>query len=92
MSPDRDEILADLVNRLSEQMRMTGVADVDAVASEHPELAAELRNLWAIAQFAGLAKSNSATLPRRDPLLEAPTTQALPKPFGEFELRRELGV
>ena len=48
----RDEALAGLLSELAEQRRQGGRPDVDALAARHPDLAAELRALWAAAQFA----------------------------------------
>src|SRR5947208_1525220 len=55
MTPEHDEQLAYLIDRLAGEQRAGRVADIDAVAREHPDLAAELRELWAVAQFAHLA-------------------------------------
>src|SRR4051812_21075312 len=56
MPADRDELLATLINRLADEQRGGRVPDVDAAARSHPELADELRELWAVAQLAGLAR------------------------------------
>jgi serine/threonine-protein kinase len=50
--PDRDERLARLLAELTEKSRAGQPADLEAVARAHPDLAAELRELWAAAQFA----------------------------------------
>jgi len=90
MSPDRDEQLALLISDLSEQARRGQSPDLDAAAGRHPELASELRELWAVAQFADLARgSSSATLPPR-PVAEEPPPP-LPREFGDFTLEAELG-
>src|SRR5205823_4345651 len=64
-------------------------ADVDGVASAHPDLAPELRELWAVAQLAHLARReavNSSTLPFHP----SPDGARLAS-FGDFELIEELG-
>jgi serine/threonine protein kinase len=102
---DRDERLADVIDRLTADLRAGRVADVDIAAREHPDLAAELRELWAVVQFAHLArqpashKQPTTTLPSPGILTpsmagEATTSNgmaALPREFGDFELIAELG-
>src|SRR5262245_5272005 len=51
-SADRDDRLARLLAALTDQARQGRPPDVDAVAAQHPDLAAELRELWAAARFA----------------------------------------
>lgn len=86
---DRDARLAELIDRLADEQRTGGAANVDQVASDHPELAAELRELWAVAQFAHLAKRPA------DPQLTLPYKSGEPAPFarefGDFELIEEIG-
>ena len=61
----RDETLAALLSELAEQRRQGRRPDVEAVAAGHPDLAAELRALWAAAQFADeFARPSSSPLPR----------------------------
>jgi serine/threonine-protein kinase len=75
MTPERDEQLAALIDRLAGEQRAGGVADIDAAARAHPELAAELRELWAVAQFAHLARPPA---PAPQPVPPAPTTSHRP--------------
>src|SRR5688572_7959752 len=99
MTPDRDEQLAALIDRLAGEQRAGRGADVDAAAREHPDLAAELRELWAVAQFAHMAKPprTAALVPTGsltpsfagDATAAAPST--LPREFGDFELLEEIG-
>ena len=90
MSPDRDEQLALLISDLSEQARRGQTPDLDAAADRHPELASELRELWAVAQFADLARgSGDTTVARTFTPEEPPAT--LPREFGDFVLESELG-
>ncbi|MBY0460241.1 MAG: protein kinase, partial [Gemmataceae bacterium] len=97
---DHDEQLASLIDRLAAEQR-AGRADIDAVATAYPELAAELRELWAVAQFAHLARPKSGpqalTLPHIDTPASLPGDPpvtgdpALPRAFGDFELLEEIG-
>lgn len=92
---DRDERLAGLLTRLSEEQRSGNNVDLAAVSAEHPDLADELRDLWAVAQFADLARQGDKqqTLPYR-PESSTDTDlspSSLPRNFGEFELLAELG-
>jgi serine/threonine-protein kinase len=86
---DRDTQLAELIDRLADDQRSGRAADVDRFAGEHPDLATELRELWAVAQFAHLAKKPDPqqTLPHR------PASEPVPfaREFGDFELIEELG-
>jgi serine/threonine-protein kinase len=93
---DRDDRLAALIGELAEQLRAGGTPDVDAAASRHPDLAAELRELWAVAQFAQLARAVplASTIAHADdatPPADAFPPTALPREFGDFELLAELG-
>jgi serine/threonine-protein kinase len=102
---DRDELLAGLLDRLAEDQRAGRVPDPAAVSRDHPDLTAELRELWAVAQFAGLARRSafdkqptvshvtappvSTTLPAAPP--DDGPAGSLPREFGDFELLEELG-
>jgi serine/threonine-protein kinase len=102
---DRDERLAALIDQLTADVRAGRAADVDIVSREHPDLAAEFRELWAVVQFAQLAhqpalnKQPTTTLPPPGiltPSLAGEITTsngvaALPREFGDFELIEELG-
>jgi eukaryotic-like serine/threonine-protein kinase len=92
MTTDRDERLALLIERLSADARAGRGADVDGVAREHPDLAPELRELWAIAQFAQLARPYDPVTPSpRNTVLPPTDGFKLPRDFGDFELLEELG-
>ncbi|MFO0851767.1 MAG: serine/threonine-protein kinase [Gemmataceae bacterium] len=91
---DRDDRLAGLIAGLTDRQRAGQPADVDAAARDHPDLAAELRELWAVAQVAHLVRAvplastvGHASPPDPDP----PPGGALPRTFGDFELLEELG-
>jgi serine/threonine protein kinase len=85
---DRDERLASLLAELTEQARRGEHAALDAIAAEHPDLADELRELWALAQFAeefARARPNAPTRPAPTPPQPAGRT------FGDFVLMEEIG-
>jgi serine/threonine-protein kinase len=48
---ERDERLARALAELSEEARRGGRPDLDAAAARHPDLAGELRQLWAAVEF-----------------------------------------
>src|SRR5262245_4279190 len=84
--------LADLLTALSERQRRGEPADVSQAARDHPDLADELRRLWAAVQVAGAfgrAPSSHprppepATIPSPPPVL-APAS--VPRRFGDYEL------
>ena len=84
----RDDRLAAVLAELMERQRRGQPADVDAAARDHPDLADELRALWATAQFAAFA------LPAADrPTLPATPSEQVPPPdsFGDYEIVGELG-
>jgi serine/threonine-protein kinase len=90
MTADHDERLAALLDDLTRQQREGRSPDIEPVSRENPDLADELRQLWAAAQMAdALARPQHTTL--QGP---ASTAAAPPEPtpsFGDFELVRELG-
>ena len=49
---EREERLATLIEEFLETAKRGGTPDIDAAAQAHPELAAELRELWATVQIA----------------------------------------
>ena len=72
LNADRDERLAALIDELTARQQSGHVVDVASAARAHPDLAAELRELWAVAQFAHLAQ-----LARR-PAEKQPTAAFVP--------------
>ena len=91
-SETRDDLLADLLAGLSDDLSTGRTADPDQRTKDHPELAAELRELWALAQVVELAKPNRDTLPHTSmPSDTALSPSSLPRTFGDFELLEEIG-
>jgi eukaryotic-like serine/threonine-protein kinase len=69
-TPDRDSLLIDLIGRLTDDLRAGRAAGVESAAREHPEVAGELRELWAAAmlaeELAGSSNGRETTVhPRR---------------------------
>jgi serine/threonine-protein kinase len=91
----RDEELAGLIESLAEDERAGRGADVDGVAARRPDLASELRELWAVAQVAHLAQKPVFDSRRTGSFHAAPTAPVsaapLPGEFGDFQLLEELG-
>ncbi len=85
----RDEQLADIIAQLTDQQRRGLSPDIEAEALAHPELADELRTLWATAQFAA-AFASSPTLPA-PPQSPSTNNHELPPSFGDYEILEELG-
>ena len=104
-SSDREERLAALLEELLATTRRGGTVDIELIAAQHPELAAELRELWAIAALAEEFQSESeVTLQWHDGRARQPAaalaaankrdTRLAPLPdrdFGDYELLEELG-
>lgn len=101
---DRDERVAALLEELLTAKRRGEAIDVELIAAGHPNLAAELRELWAVAALAEEFQSESEiTLQWHDgrarkPTATLPATSSrsarLPLPgrdFGDYELLEELG-
>ena len=92
--PDRDERLARLLAEMTEQFRWGRPPDLAAVTRAHPELAAELRELWGAVLIAeelarpGPGTGQTAALPQA-PVASAPS--ALPRRLGDYELLEEVG-
>ncbi len=90
---DRDERLAVLIEDLASQVRSGRTPDVDGVAGRNPDLAGELRELWAVAQVAELARRKPQPSTIAISLSPASTDPSPPPPreFGDFEILGELG-
>lgn len=89
---DDESRLADLLERLTAQLRAGRWPDVEATAREHPALAEELRALWAAVLVAeGAASGQAAPTLVRDDAAQEPSAAALPRQLGDYELVEELG-
>ncbi|MBM81780.1 MAG: protein kinase [Planctomycetaceae bacterium] len=97
-SSENDELLISLLDDLIQQSEHGKQPDLEAVCREHPDLAGELRQLWAtamiaedFASFTGLSsKSESATAKA---LIERPSADAAHRPqqIGDYNVIDELG-
>jgi predicted Ser/Thr protein kinase len=91
----RDELLARLLAELNDAALRGQAADVEAVAAQYPDVASELRELWAAARVAAaLARPrtpNPASPCHRVTVSPCHLPTALPRSFGDFELLEELG-
>ncbi|HEY2252136.1 MAG TPA: serine/threonine-protein kinase [Planctomycetaceae bacterium] len=100
-STSHDERLAELLAGFVEQAREGKTPDIDAAARDHPELAVELRELWAMAALA----DDLASLPDADSDNEelnltrlagdadsaAQRSAGVPDEFGDYELLEKIG-
>jgi serine/threonine-protein kinase len=100
MPDQQDELLAELLADLTERARRGDTVDIEAVARQHPDLAAELRSLWATAQFADdlghltaeYGSDDEAAPDLKRHLDEVVASHAgFPRPFGDYELLGEIG-
>src|SRR5437764_408379 len=85
----RDEQLAALLADLTQQLRQGQAPDMDRVGRDHPDLAAELRELWPallLSEEMGKTTPPMAARDKAPPLPEHP-----PHSFGDYELLEELG-
>lgn len=96
----RDELLARLIERLVAQAREGEEPDLETAIREHPQVADELRTLWATAMIADEFGGSSLepvelvdrpTLPYGKSAETPPATASLPEGIGDYELLQELG-
>jgi serine/threonine-protein kinase len=94
----RDQRLADLLTVLTEKERRGEPADVSQAARENPDLAEELRQLWAAVQVAGAfgrpsgeRRGLAPTSPSSGQARRLAPSGPLPRRFGDYELLEELG-
>lgn len=91
----REELLAQILNQLSEQQRLHQNADISAACRAHPELANELRSLWGamlvadcLAEDMTLSHSSHSAPAHQDHgIISSPDLAQ----FGHYELLEELG-
>ncbi|MGE5192987.1 MAG: serine/threonine-protein kinase, partial [Deltaproteobacteria bacterium] len=99
--PQRDERLAELLAGLVEQSRCGQAPDVDAAVRDNPDLAVELRELWAVVGMAdelALSDSSPSDAPTIVPRLpptggEGAQSEhvAASEEFGGYELLEKIG-
>lgn len=85
-----DDRLADALAGLSDAARAGREPDLAAAVARYPDLASEIRDLWAVAQVADLARLRQPSTIAAEPRTQLPA----PPPsddFGDFELLGELG-
>ena len=93
MNADRDELLVSLLDRVLESSRGGSSEALESVIREHPELAAELRELWATMQIAEDFASFT-NLFDGDDSGDSDTSgepAEAPRNCGDYELLGELG-
>jgi len=99
-SAPRDQRLAQLLGELTEQLHHGQEPAVDLLAKRHPDLADELRELWAAAQIAeAFSRPASEAQPLGEPTTQVspialnspPAALSLPRDLGKYELLEELG-
>src|SRR6478735_3037661 len=93
MQSNRDELLVSLLDRVLEAARGGRTDALESVIREHPELAAELRELWATMQIAeDFASVTDLFESDRAPNSVSPLEpQAAPRDCGDYELLDEIG-
>ena len=91
--PIRDQQLASLLDQLHREERKGQRIDIDRVASEHPELAPELRELWATAQFVGTVAEQSTPpfTEKLEPVGASELPDGVPSKLEGYEIYEELG-
>ncbi len=92
---DRDEQLAEILDQLAGQSHSGRMPDLESVVRDHPELEAELRELWATMALAEDFASFSGVL---DTLTRGDTTEdsenvsvPIPGQVGDYEPLEEIG-
>jgi len=99
---ERDARLVVLLEALSEEIRRGGSPDIEAVAQSNPDLADELRRLFAtllvtdcvaagVNQYRSAEAITEALTPGIELLRPSGLAAATPKRFGDYELLEELG-
>jgi serine/threonine-protein kinase len=92
---DRDQVLARLLERMTAEARAGKAPAIEALSREHPDLSAELRELWAAVMIADAVALHStqnvnAAAPPRQAGVGKPADD-LPRRAGDYELLAELG-
>jgi tRNA A-37 threonylcarbamoyl transferase component Bud32 len=96
-SAEHDERLAALLVQITDDMRTGGSPDIEALARAHPDLADDLRSLWAAVLVADCVAAGNKQAGQGDeptqPSGDGAEASAsnLPRQFGDYELLEELG-
>lgn len=87
-----DELLAQILTEFTESQKRGETPDLEGICQKYPNLATELRGLWATAQFASVfTKPSSSTLAQNSEMTPPPpSTKPLPE-IPDYEIIRELG-
>lgn len=90
---DRDDQLAQLLARLTDDAQRGQAVDLDRVCHEHPDLSDELRELWGAVMVAEAIGSGSpaGTSGSESAYDNATLSFELPCRFGDYELLAEVG-
>ena len=91
-----DERLAQILSDVTDRIRRGESPELQALLQQHPDLAAELKEIWpalALAEEFGKPsldheKQTCATVPQPDP---SRSLFSLPRTFGDYELLEEIG-
>ena len=88
---DREERLALALDDLFRQQATGKVPELTRLAKEQPDIASEMRELWAVSQLADLARSRSGPTALPLPVETPSSNESFPRIFGDFTLLSELG-
>src|SRR3954452_8704646 len=90
-SIDHDERLAQLLTDLTDRAQRGEKINLESVCREHPDFAAELRELWGAVLVAEAAGSASVANTLGPVASDSSVFLTLPCRFGDYELLQELG-
>jgi serine/threonine-protein kinase len=86
-----DDLLATILEDLRAECARGQVPDIDVKAAAHPELATELRQLWATIEFLEeLTPKQENPVSYKNPINLEPS-ENFPRSFGNYELLKVLG-
>ena len=89
-SLEQDERLAKLLAGLMDQAQRKEEVDIQQVCNENPDIAEELRQLWAMVVVTEVAADQPTIDFNKTELIEVETLE-LPCQFGDYEILEELG-